>query len=163
MVFLPNRHRVFLAVICLLLLWKSMKSWKQKNITGKKRRSDVFHVGLKKTGILICLFFWWLHHVLHYISSQILHVVLSIFNILSAAVFPYLHDNHVTLTLSRDHIDFPSGVIAVGQQSGAVVLGFIPGQGLPCWSLHVLPVFVCIPSRYSDFLPPSKHMYLGLC
>ncbi len=37
---------------------------------------------------------------------------------------------------------------------------------LPChlsvWSLHVLPVSVWVPSRYSSFLLQSKHMQVGL-
>jgi len=37
-----------------------------------------------------------------------------------------------------------------------------PGWGLSVWSLHVLPVYACVISGYSSFLPPSKNMHVRL-
>lgn len=53
------------------------------------------------------------HYLLHYLTLHVLFVVLSVFHCLPAAVSPYPHGNHLTLTLSGDHIDFLVGVIAI--------------------------------------------------
>ena len=37
-----------------------------------------------------------------------------------------------------------------------------PGWGLSVWSLHVLPVYAWVLSRYSGFLPPPKNMHVRL-
>ena len=42
------------------------------------------------------------------------------------------------------------------------VPGLTPGWGLSVWSLHVLPVYVWVLSRYSDFLPLSKNIHVRL-
>jgi len=42
------------------------------------------------------------------------------------------------------------------------VPGSTPGWGLSVWSLHVLPVYAWVLSRYSSFLPPSKNMHVRL-
>lgn len=55
-----------------------------------------------------------LYHLLHCLTLQVvLFLELFIFHCLPAAVIPYLHGNHLTLTLSWDHIDFPAGVVAI--------------------------------------------------
>ena len=42
------------------------------------------------------------------------------------------------------------------------VPGSIPTWGLSVWSLHVLPVYAWVLSRYSSYLPPSKNMHIRL-
>ena len=42
------------------------------------------------------------------------------------------------------------------------VPGSTPGWRLSVWSLHVLPVYAWVLSRYSGFLPPSKNMHVRL-
>ena len=45
-----------------------------------------------------------------------------------------------------------------GTRPNKKVLGSIPGQDISVWSLHVLPMFMRVFSRYSGFLPQSKNM-----
>jgi len=42
------------------------------------------------------------------------------------------------------------------------VPGSTPTWGLSVWSLHVLPVYAWVLSRYSGFLPLSKNMHVRL-
>ena len=43
---------------------------------------------------------------------------------------------------------------------GGVMVSNAASQSV--WSLHVLPVYAWVLSRYSDFLPPSKNMHVWL-
>ena len=38
--------------------------------------------------------------------------------------------------------------------------GLNPGWGLSVWSLHVLPVYAWVLSRYSGVLPPLKNVHV---
>ena len=42
------------------------------------------------------------------------------------------------------------------------VSGLNPNWDLSSWSLHVLPVYVWVLSRYFGFLPPPKNMHIRL-
>ena len=43
-----------------------------------------------------------------------------------------------------------------------IIPGSNPDWGLSLWSLHVLPVYVWVFSRYSGFLPQSENMHVTL-
>jgi len=62
----------------------------------------------------------------------------------------------MTFHLNRISMMIESGL------HGGVVPGLNPSWGLSVWSLHVLAVYVLVPSRYSSFFPLFKNMHFRL-
>ncbi len=80
--------------------------------------------------------------------------------------------DRIFLQTERKIFVFKNICFRVGQLSGLVVrtvasqqegpeFHTLLGKDLSVWSLHVLPVFIWVPSRSSGFLPQSKDMQVS--
>ena len=91
------------------------------------------------------------------ISCEVVVIGLSISCHLSQ---PEHHFHQLTLMLQLQFSNSASGL-----HCGMVVstvASRLPGWGLSVWSLHVLPIYAWILSRYSGFLPLPKNMHVRL-
>ena len=65
----------------------------------------------------------------------------------------------IIIIILNNNNDKMHGGVVVSLTTGS---GSTPGWGLSVWSLHVLPVYAWVLSRYSGFPPPSKNMHVRL-